>query len=336
MGWFWGKRFHFGSRTDDRITGSSRSDIVFGFGGDDEISTRGGRDRIFAGRGDDTIHAGTGNDFVAAGQGDDLIFDGAGSDTVTAGRGDDTVVFVARDNIGYHDRFDGGRGQDTLRLELTSQDWTADVREEVQAFLEFVAANTRIVSIAPSDDTDLVNLDRKISVRFDRPVDPRTITSDSFQILAPDGAQIEGALRLSSDGLKASFFLAEGSLLPASSTVRILIDGTQILDTAGQPVDADGDGIAGGTASPISKPSRSRPCRTPISRVSSSTATGVDRTARIFHSKGLWFRLSACPGSLRSPTHPVAYSSRICRCRIRFSNSMPRLSRRRRAFATAR
>jgi hypothetical protein len=247
MGWFWGKRFHFGSRTDDRITGSSRSDIVFGFGGDDEISTRGGRDRIFAGRGDDTIHAGTGNDFVAAGRGDDLIFDGAGLDTVTAGHGDDTVVFVARDNIGYHGRFDGGRGQDTLRLELTSQDWTADVREEVQAFLEFVAANTRIVSIAPSDDTDLVNLDRKISVRFDRLVDPRTITSDSFQILAPDGAQIEGALRLSSDGLKASFFLAEGSLLPASSTVRILIDGTQILDTAGQPVDADGDGIAGGT-----------------------------------------------------------------------------------------
>ncbi|WP_170062577.1 VCBS domain-containing protein [Roseovarius mucosus] len=143
MGWFWGKRFHFGTRTDDRITGSSRSDIVFGFGGDDEISTRGGRDKIFAGHGDDTIHAGAGNDFVAAGRGDDLIFDGAGSDTVKSGHGDDTVVFVSRDNIGYHDRFDGGRGQDTLRLELTSQDWTADVREEVQAFLEFVAANTR-------------------------------------------------------------------------------------------------------------------------------------------------------------------------------------------------
>jgi len=143
MGWFWGKRFHFGTRTDDRITGSSRSDIVFGFGGDDEISTRGGRDTIFAGHGDDTIHAGAGNDFVAAGRGDDLIFDGAGSDTVKSGHGDDTVVFVSRDNIGYHDRFDGGRGQDTLRLELTSQDWTADVREEVQAFLEFVAANTR-------------------------------------------------------------------------------------------------------------------------------------------------------------------------------------------------
>jgi len=114
-----------------------------------------------------------------------------------------------------------------------------------EAFELTVAAPTQLISISPTDGTSLANLDRHVVLEFDRAIDPETLTSENFQILA-NFEQIEGRISVSDDGKFATFSLAEGTLFPASTNIRISIDGDTILGADGSAVDVDGDGIAGG------------------------------------------------------------------------------------------
>lgn len=107
----------------------------------------GGRknDLLFSGQGDDEIHSGGGNDIVFAGSGNDVVDGGAGIDLVSTGRGDDVAVFVATENTGLRrhlpDIYDGGRGTDTLRIELTAEDWSREeIRADILNYLEFLEA----------------------------------------------------------------------------------------------------------------------------------------------------------------------------------------------------
>ncbi|RID91416.1 calcium-binding protein [Gemmobacter lutimaris] len=101
-------RFIFGA--EDRMTGSSFRDYIYGFGGDDTI-------RGLAGN--DTLHGGLGNDLIRGDAGFDSLRGDAGNDTMLGGFGDDTLMGgKGRDMLmgnGGDDMLDGGRGNDRLR-----------------------------------------------------------------------------------------------------------------------------------------------------------------------------------------------------------------------------
>ncbi|WP_108663223.1 beta strand repeat-containing protein [Acuticoccus kandeliae] len=93
------------------VRGSFRSDEIIGTAEDELILAKAGRD---------TVSGGVGSDHVRLGPGRDL------------GR------YVLSDaEPGDHDRYNGGRGVDTLRLEFTSAEWADEaLRADVAAFLE--------------------------------------------------------------------------------------------------------------------------------------------------------------------------------------------------------
>ena len=130
-----------GTKQDDQIVGTDRPDIIIARGGDDIIDAGAANDVIDGGKGNDEIHGGAGDDLVIAGKGDDLIDGGAGDDRIFAGQGDDVVVHVAADSHDGIDIYDGGADIDTLRLELTSEEWgREEIKSDVQAYLAFLAA----------------------------------------------------------------------------------------------------------------------------------------------------------------------------------------------------
>ena len=75
---------------------------------------------IAGGAGNDDVVGGDGDDLIRTGSGDDTIKGGAGDDTIFAGLGDDLLVYDAQGSVGATDRYDGGSGYDTLRLEQTN------------------------------------------------------------------------------------------------------------------------------------------------------------------------------------------------------------------------
>jgi serralysin len=89
---------------DDRIIGSTDSEILFGNLGVDTLS---------GGAGNDTISAGRDNDILDGDDGNDFLFGNLGNDTLNGGNGDDQL-FGGRDN----DLIKGNSGNDVLKGEL--------------------------------------------------------------------------------------------------------------------------------------------------------------------------------------------------------------------------
>ncbi|TQV68026.1 cadherin-like domain-containing protein, partial [Denitrobaculum tricleocarpae] len=137
-------------------------------------------------------------------------------------------------------------GAFSLSVDSNISDAAGNALEGEASFDFSVASATRVIDVQPSDGDRLVNLDRQIVVEFDRPVDPDSVTTESFQVIA-NGEALPGSVRVSSNGQIATFFLEEGTILPASTQVRVQLDGTTIRDTTGALVDVDGDGEVGGT-----------------------------------------------------------------------------------------
>jgi ribosomal protein L18E len=133
------------------IRGKSDSDNIFGLQGDDIIFARRGNDTIDGGGGNDRILADDGDDFVFGGEGDDNLFGengkdtidgGSGNDRVSGGRGDDTGIYRLAENATYSNYYDGGTGDDTLRLVLTHAEAnSADIRKDIDDFRAFLAQN---------------------------------------------------------------------------------------------------------------------------------------------------------------------------------------------------
>lgn len=91
------------------INGNANISVTAGAAGDTISVSGSGNNTIDAG-------AGSGNDSVSIfGSGSNTIFVGAGDDTVVGGSGNDTIV-VAAGALGAGDSFDGGAGEDTVRI----------------------------------------------------------------------------------------------------------------------------------------------------------------------------------------------------------------------------
>ena len=135
-----------GSRGDDVLSGGNGNDRLKGRRGDDELNGHGGNDVLKGGHGDDAVNGGDGNDRLSGdagndedqliggrgddrligGCGDDIMHGGAGDDVMRGGRGGDMFIFddADLDDSAWHDRIDGGRGDDTLDLSGAGAGWS--------------------------------------------------------------------------------------------------------------------------------------------------------------------------------------------------------------------
>jgi len=107
-----------------------------------------------------------------------------------------------------------------------------------------VADPTGVARVSPAAGEDLVSVTRETIVRFDEPIDPATLTTDALQVIA-NGQRIPGRIVVSSTERFATFFY--DAPLPASTEVRVVVDGDLILGRDGLPLDANGDNEPGGT-----------------------------------------------------------------------------------------
>jgi len=100
-----------------------------------------------------------------------------------------------------------------------------------------------VESVAPMPGEDLVSPVRDIIVRFDDPIDPRSLREDSIVISAE--GEVVAADRFVSPTARFVTFVPLAAFSP-SSRVRIVVDGDRLVGNDGVAVDADGDGEPGG------------------------------------------------------------------------------------------
>ncbi|MEZ2144669.1 VCBS domain-containing protein [Bradyrhizobium sp. DN5] len=110
-----------GGNGNDSINAGAGNDLIDAGNGNDTVDGGTGNDLIFGGNGNDTLLGGTGNDLIGGGNGDDVIDGGAGLDIVSGENGNDTLIYRVSENVGSCDIYDGGKGQDTLRLVVTQE-----------------------------------------------------------------------------------------------------------------------------------------------------------------------------------------------------------------------
>ncbi len=147
-----------GGSGDDRIGGGSGNDIIEGGEGCDDINGGSGNDVIDGGSGndwivgnsgDDVLEGGAGNDVVigdsgwcSGASGNDYVDGGAGCDAVFAQAGDDVANYTVSENLGAWDYYDGGRGNDVLRLQLTIAELASSaVQADIAAYQSFLVAH---------------------------------------------------------------------------------------------------------------------------------------------------------------------------------------------------
>jgi VCBS repeat-containing protein len=144
-----GNDWLFGGKGNDSLHGGKGNDRLYGERGDDILDGGHGNDKLYGGKGDDELLGGDGNDRLYGDKGDDVLEGGAGSDKVYGGKGDDIAVYSMSANLsaeacgsGPRDFYDGGRGQDTLQLKLTEDQFElASVQEDIARFEAFLLDN---------------------------------------------------------------------------------------------------------------------------------------------------------------------------------------------------
>ena len=99
------------------------------------------------------------------------------------------------------------------------------------------------LAFAPLNGEGMVSLTRDGVVRFGTKVKPETVTNEAFYLIA-NGQRLAGQVKVSSTNEFATFLTNE--ILPASTEVRMVVDGSKILSQNGVAIDADGDGLVGG------------------------------------------------------------------------------------------
>jgi hypothetical protein len=132
-----------------------------------------------------------------------------------------------------------------LTVSTALTDLAGNVLTGPTAFDFTVADPTGIREITPSNGEQMVSVTRETIVRFDEPVDPTTVTAQSLKLIAL-GQELSGRIIVSSTERFATFFYDDP--LPASTQVRVKVDGNQIMGRDGLLLDADGDNEPGGFA----------------------------------------------------------------------------------------
>jgi Ca2+-binding RTX toxin-like protein len=100
---------------NDKLTGDSRSNRLYGLGGNDILEGRAGNDLLVGGLGDDTLRGGDGEDVLSGDEGDDLVRGENGNDILTGGAGMDEMS-----GDGGNDVMSGGDDDDFISGDLGS------------------------------------------------------------------------------------------------------------------------------------------------------------------------------------------------------------------------
>ncbi|MEM1254258.1 MAG: fasciclin domain-containing protein [Cyanobacteria bacterium P01_H01_bin.21] len=113
--------FLFGLLNNTTFLGGSGNDFILGGIGDDQLNGENGNDRLFGNLGSDILRGGEGDDTLFGGSGSDLLLGGLGSDRLFGERGDDALLGGAGADQLYGGRgnniLDGGLADDHLYLE---------------------------------------------------------------------------------------------------------------------------------------------------------------------------------------------------------------------------
>ena len=108
----------YGTTGKDKISGTSKADLLIGLKGADVLKGKAGADTLMLGRSDDKGIGGGGNDMITGYIGDDLLYGGGGGDTLIGGSDDDKLWGQKGDDKLFggndQDRLDGGAGDDAL------------------------------------------------------------------------------------------------------------------------------------------------------------------------------------------------------------------------------
>ncbi len=95
----------------------------------------------------------------------------------------------------------------------------------------------------PNGATDVGSTYRP-QVHFSKPVDPATLTHQSFYAEGPNNQKLSGKIVPAQDGTFAWLFFDEP--MPSSSLIHVYVDGNLIKTPSGQPLYAGDNGVAGG------------------------------------------------------------------------------------------
>ena len=124
-----------------------------------------------------------------------------------------------------------------------SGDGTRTDPDAVLAYINEHLPGLFVANISPADGEELVSVTRKAVVRFDGRVAPDSVTTDSFYAIA-QGARVPGRVVVSPTERFATLHFEEP--LPASTAVRIVVDGDRIKNQHDIALDGDDNGTAGG------------------------------------------------------------------------------------------
>jgi Ca2+-binding RTX toxin-like protein len=126
----------------DVMAGGEGNDILDGGFGNDTVDGDTGDDFLNGGFGDDALQGGAGNDVLEGGFGNDVLDGGAGNDVLRGGFGSDTGIYSFSENAGTSDFYDGGFSEDTLRMEMTLEEFR-QYRGELLAIQDWMNRGSR-------------------------------------------------------------------------------------------------------------------------------------------------------------------------------------------------
>lgn len=117
-------------------------------------------------------------------------------------------------------------------VDQRDEDALTDAILEIRSLPPFPPAT--ITETSPANSEESVSPTRTVILRFSRRIDPTTINSNNFYLIA-NGERLAGRIEVSSTEKFATFFPTDP--FPASTEIRILVDGSLILDRWGLSVD---------------------------------------------------------------------------------------------------
>ncbi len=106
------------------------------------------------------------------------------------------------------------------------------------------ALPTGILETSPANGESGVAVTRETIFRFDAPLAADMVLDSESMFAEFGGRHLLARPELSSDRKTATLFYLEN--LPASARMRVTLNGAQLRDSSGKPLDADGDGQPGG------------------------------------------------------------------------------------------
>ncbi len=130
-------------------------------------------------------------------------------------------------------------------LHLFAEDGEGGMLSTTDVTFSLNATPVTITQLSPANGEEMVNVTRETIVRFDGVIDPSGVTTDSLYLIA-NGLRLPGRVVVSSTNRFATFFYDQP--LPASTEVRVVVDGSQIFGVEGLLIDANADTAPGGTA----------------------------------------------------------------------------------------